>query len=89
MLTHFTDWILDGGYLPHPVIRVGIRRQLADRISQISSLSLAEAYERKMEYIELLRTRPIAVETAKANTQHCTCPRRPARSEVPWLAHTL
>ena len=52
------------------MIRVGIRRQLAERIEEIKSESLSGAYERKMGYFEALRTRPIAIETAKANTQH-------------------
>lgn len=64
------DWLLDGGYLPHPVIRVGIRRQLAGRIASIGSASLAEAYERKADFVDALRSRPIAVETATANKQH-------------------
>lgn len=65
-----TDWILDGGYLPNAVIRIGIRRQLRDRIEIIKSTSLEEAYEKKMKYVELLRSRPIAIETATANEQH-------------------
>ncbi|KAI0157520.1 methyltransferase [Xylariaceae sp. FL1272] len=64
------DWILDAGYLPHAVIRVGIRRQLAQRIEDIKSSTLSADMERKMGYIEALRTRPIAVETDTANTQH-------------------
>jgi hypothetical protein len=36
----------------------------------IKSISLEEAYRRKMEYISLLRTRPIAIKTAAANKQH-------------------
>lgn len=65
-----TDWILDGGYLPNALIRIGIRRQLQDRINIIHTTSLAESYEKKMEYVSLLRTRPIAIETAAANEQH-------------------
>lgn len=64
------DWILDGGYLPQAVIRIGIRRQLRDRIEMIKSTSLEEAYKRKMNYVDLLRSRPIAIETATANEQH-------------------
>jgi cation-transporting ATPase 13A3/4/5 len=52
------------------VIRIGIRRQLRDRIEIIKSTSLEDAYEKKMKYVELLRTRPIAIETAAANEQH-------------------
>ena len=62
--------MLDGGYIPNPVIRVGIRRLLAQREAMIRSESLAAAYERKMAYIAKLRERPIAIEQDKANTQH-------------------
>ncbi|KAK7180844.1 cyclopropane-fatty-acyl-phospholipid synthase-like protein [Paraphaeosphaeria sporulosa] len=62
--------ILDGGYLPHPLIRLGIRRQLASRLSEIATHSLSEAYDSKMSYVKLLRERPIAIETKKANEQH-------------------
>lgn len=64
------DWILDGGYLPHSVIRYGIRRQLADRLRSIQYTSLEQVYRVKMQYVHALRNRPIAVETAKANSQH-------------------
>jgi hypothetical protein len=62
--------LLDNGYLPHPLIRLGIRRQLADRLSSIASTSLESAYASKMNYVKLLRERPIAIETSTANEQH-------------------
>jgi len=49
---------------------MGIRSQLRERVRLISNASLAKAYEAKMNYVSLLRTRPIAIETATANTQH-------------------
>lgn len=68
------DTVLDSGYLPHAVIRVGIRRQLRQRLDEIASPStsggLTTAYARKMDYLATSRTRPIAVETATANKQH-------------------
>lgn len=64
------DWVLDGGYLPQAVIRYGIRRQLQDRIRKIQSTSLEEAYKTKMQYVRALRSRPMAIETKTANTQH-------------------
>lgn len=64
------DSVLDSGYLPHAVIRVGIRRQLRQRLDEIASTNLTAAYDRKMEYLATSRTRPIAVETATANKQH-------------------
>ncbi|KAL6704556.1 hypothetical protein ACN47E_008066 [Coniothyrium glycines] len=62
--------LLDNGYLPHALIRLGIRRQLADRLQSIASTSLESSYATKMDYVKLLRERPIAVETAAANEQH-------------------
>ena len=62
--------LLDGGYLPTTVIRAGIRQQLRQRLTSIASTSNASAYDTKMKYVELLRERPIAIETSKANTQH-------------------
>ncbi|KAH8652332.1 methyltransferase [Xylariales sp. PMI_506] len=64
------DKILDAGVLPHPVIRLGIRRQLAQRLSEIQAPTLAAALERKMSYLDRLRSQPIAIETDKANEQH-------------------
>lgn len=66
----WVDSVLDSGYLPHPVIRIGIRRLLAQRLREIASTSVQDAYASKMKYVNLLRTRPIAIETAKANEQH-------------------
>lgn len=67
---HVEEWVLDGGYLPHAIIRLGIRRQLQKRIRMIQSTSLEETYIKKMKYVKALRTRPIAIETTTANTQH-------------------
>lgn len=52
------------------MIRLGIRRQLAERKRLIASDSLEKAYEARMGYIERLRSRPIAIETDAANKQH-------------------
>ncbi|KAI5862861.1 methyltransferase [Durotheca rogersii] len=72
------DWLLDGGYLPHAVIRVGIRRQLAQRLAEIAPAASARAgaspreaaYERKAAFVAGLRARPVAEHTAAANAQH-------------------
>ena len=64
------DWLLDRGWLPQVVIRYGIRRQIQDRIHAIETASVEEAYQAKMQYIKALRTRPMAIETATANSQH-------------------
>jgi len=64
------EWLLDGGYLPQALIRFGIRGQLQDRIRAIQCTSLEQAYTTKMNYVKALRTRPMAIETATANSQH-------------------
>ena len=55
LLETIQDTLVDSGYVPQTVIRMGIRRLLAERIAEIKSTSLAEAYERKMKYVESLR----------------------------------
>ncbi len=65
-----TEWVLDSGYLPQVIIRLGIRRLLRERIRMIQTTSLEEAYRSKMNYVKALRARPIAIKTATANTQH-------------------
>lgn len=52
------------------MLRVGIRRQLAQRLAEIASDSRTAAYERKQAFLARLRTQPIAVETRAANAQH-------------------
>lgn len=64
------DWIIDGGYLPKPVLRVGVRKQIAQRAAEITAPSREAAYERKMKFIADLRDMPIAIETEAANAQH-------------------
>ncbi|KAL4893082.1 cyclopropane-fatty-acyl-phospholipid synthase-like protein [Aspergillus ambiguus] len=64
------DWIIDGGYLPQSIIRMGIRRQLAQRKAEIKKSSRESAHEAKMDFISQLRTQEIAIETDTANEQH-------------------
>lgn len=44
--------------------------QLRDRINSIASESLEAANEKKMGFVQKLRTQPIAIETDAANEQH-------------------
>ncbi|KAL8813097.1 MAG: hypothetical protein Q9200_000513 [Gallowayella weberi] len=69
-MTNNADWVLDGGYLPQSIVRYGIRSQLQSRIKATDSACLEDAYQSKMRYVEALRTRPMAIETAAANAQH-------------------
>jgi cation-transporting P-type ATPase 13A2 len=69
-LDELQDRVLDSGWLPQTIIRLGIRRQLQQRITMIQQTTLEETLASKMEYVKLLRSRPIAIETAAANEQH-------------------
>ena len=64
------DQLVDAGYLPHTLIRVGIRRQLSERVNHIKNKSLSGGVESKMQFLDRLRSSPIAVEVDKANSQH-------------------
>ena len=64
------ETVIDRGYLPQFLIRRGIRAQLRQRIEMIKSTGLSDAYATKMKYVDLLRSRPIAIETSTANEQH-------------------
>ncbi|CZR57389.1 related to N-methyltransferase [Phialocephala subalpina] len=64
-------WILDGGYLPHSIVRWGTRQLLKARRAELSKRPLTEATDEKLSYIAKLRTQPIAIETKAANEQQC------------------
>ncbi|ERT02342.1 cyclopropane-fatty-acyl-phospholipid synthase [Sporothrix schenckii 1099-18] len=64
------DSLLDSGILPHAVIRLGIRRNLAKRLQEVATPDLASATARKQGYVARLRLQPIAIETDTANKQH-------------------
>jgi cation-transporting P-type ATPase 13A2 len=49
---------------------MGIRKQLQQRVELIKSGNVEDSYKQKMQYVEALRERPIAIETATANEQH-------------------
>jgi hypothetical protein len=63
------DWILDGGYLPHSIIRLCVRLLLKLRQVQSDSKSLTQIMDEKLNFIAKLRTQPIAIETNAANEQ--------------------
>jgi cyclopropane-fatty-acyl-phospholipid synthase len=62
------DTLLEKDLLPDPLIRLGIRRLLAQRIREESASYDAAAY------VADLKTRPVAEETKAANEQHYEVP---------------
>ncbi|WP_221032272.1 SAM-dependent methyltransferase [Actomonas aquatica] len=63
------DWLLEKNLLPDALIRVGIRRLLAQRIRDEAGYDAAA-------YVADLKTRGIAEQTAAANEQHYEVPTR-------------
>ncbi len=61
------DQLLASGLIPDWLLRIGIRRALAERVSSLDRVD-ADAY------VEMLRASPIAVNTADANAQHYEVP---------------
>ncbi len=61
------DLLLEKDLLPDAVVRLGIRRLLAQRLAEASSYDAAS-------YVADLKTRPIAEQTAAANEQHYEVP---------------
>ncbi|MEN9576102.1 MAG: hypothetical protein RL514_3957 [Verrucomicrobiota bacterium] len=70
------DSLLERNLLPDPLLRLGIRRLLAQRLREEDKGS-AEAQRAHLQaLIEELRRSPIAIETAAANEQHYEVPTR-------------
>jgi cyclopropane-fatty-acyl-phospholipid synthase len=68
------DSILEKGLLPDPLVRLGIRRLIRERIRLESEGGAAERQARLMEWVRALRESPIAIETRTANEQHYEVP---------------
>lgn len=60
------------GYLPDWLIRLGIRRLLADRLRQ--ERGRGDVRPRKAELVQLLKRSPVALATGTANAQHYEVP---------------
>ena len=67
------DW-LDRGWIPDPLIRVGIRRLLRDRITEERADGIESRKARTEEFVSSLRKKARAEHTAEANEQHYEVP---------------
>lgn len=74
ILTKATEWLkeklIDGGYLPHFIIRLAAQYQFRQRAREIRSPNFSQAHARKMAFIEELHQSKIAIHTDTANQQH-------------------
>lgn len=69
-LTTMLDTLLEKNLLPDPLVRIGIRRLLAQRLRDETAV-----YDRDA-YVADLKLRPLAEQTAAANEQHYEVPTR-------------
>ena len=65
----FESW-LEKDLIPDWMIRMGIRRLVAQRLREESAGGAVRQHERLMRFVEELRQSPIAVQTKAANEQH-------------------
>jgi len=68
--------LCERGWIPDPLVRLGIRRLCAQRLREEGAGDLARADERFRALLDELRRSPIAIETAAANAQHYEVPTR-------------
>ncbi len=72
----FLDQLLAAGFIPDPIIRMGINRLLAKKERDEYADDPVEAQRRFMDHIRSLDHAPIAIETDAANEQHYEVPTR-------------
>ncbi len=71
---NITQGLLERNIIPDPIIRVGIRGLLKDKLMEENHLKTKFGSKRKKELIEFLKSSPIAVNTKEANEQHYELP---------------
>lgn len=62
----------EAGWLPDPLVRLGIRGLLKQRLRQ--EREAAQRLDRQRELLQVLRTSPVAIDTEAANRQHYEVP---------------
>ncbi len=63
--------LVERGWIPDALTRIGIRRLLAERLKEAAEQNRARGVE---EFVEELKNSPIAVHTERANEQHYEVP---------------
>lgn len=71
---NITQGLLERNMIPDPLIRMGIRGLLKDKLIEENALEAKLGSRRKMELIQFLKSSPIAVNTKEANEQHYELP---------------
>ena len=67
------NWV-EQGYVPDRVVRIGIRRLLAQRLAEIGERDVSASAEITQAFVEAMRQAPLALLPEKANQQHYEVP---------------
>lgn len=68
------DQLLETNLVPDPLIRIGIRRLLAEKLREENLGDVEKQKAALLAYVEDLKQQPIAIETRAANEQHYEVP---------------
>ena len=66
--------LAEKGFLPDPLIRLGIKRLCRQRLSEAHTLDVEALENNHQQWIDFLTASPIAIEPEKANEQHYEVP---------------
>jgi cyclopropane-fatty-acyl-phospholipid synthase len=67
-------WLAEKGYVPEWALRKGIRRLLRQRLDELNVKYESEPEKRLNEWVEHMRSSPVALVPEKANEQHYEVP---------------
>lgn len=71
-----TDELLAKDIIPDALIRIGIRKRLADTLAPFEKLNCEERQALVMKHVSELKCSPLAIATEEANEQHYELPTR-------------
>lgn len=66
--------LAEKGYLPDPIIKIGIKKLLRERLKQIPTNKSCDLHDYTRNLLDILKTSPIAINTDSANMQHYEIP---------------
>jgi cyclopropane-fatty-acyl-phospholipid synthase len=66
--------LVDRGWVPDPILRLGIRRLLKQRLAEEDRGSAEAQQEQLMNWVRQLKQSPVAINTPDANRQHYEVP---------------